>query len=77
MMSNSQLSPNYQEIIHLPSIELGQRIKSALDDYISAIRLGKDVAEKAQIYQAYEDERLKRLSEIRQKRLRKFTKSDC
>lgn len=69
-MANSQSSPNYQEIVRLPNFELGQRIKLALDDYIAAIRLGKNVQEKAQIYQAYEDERLKRLSEIRQKRRR-------
>lgn len=72
-MSNSQLLPNYQEIMHLPSVELGQRIESALDDYISAIRLGKNVTEKTKLYQAYEDERLKRLSEVRHNRLGKFS----
>ncbi|MCA0458653.1 MAG: hypothetical protein LCI00_32150 [Chloroflexi bacterium] len=68
MMSNARFSPNYQEIVRLPNVELVQRAKLALDEYIKAIRIGKNVTEKAKIYQAYEDERLKRLSQIKRQR---------
>lgn len=67
-MAITNFSPNYQEIVRLPNFELSQRVKSALDEYIEAIRQGKNVAEKAEIYQAYEDERLKRVTAVKRKR---------
>jgi hypothetical protein len=66
-MSDTQTSPNYYEIVKLPNSELSQRAKVALEDFIQAVKKGEDVTEKAQLYQAYQDERLKRLNFIKTK----------
>ena len=66
-MSDIQIAPNYREIVKLPNSELSQRTKVALEDFIQAVKKGEDVTEKAQLYQAYQDERLKRLNFIKTK----------
>ncbi len=66
-MSDLQSVPNYHEIVNLSNSELGQRTKQALDEYIQAIKHAENVAEKARLYEAYQDERLKRLNFIKDK----------
>ena len=67
MMSNLKTVPNYHEIVRLSNSELSQRTKDALDAFIQAVKQGDHVAEKAQMYEAYQDERLKRLNSIKMK----------
>ena len=66
-MSDLQFVPNYHEIVRLSNMELGQRTKAALDEYIQAIKQGANVTDKARLYEAYQDERLKRLNFIKTK----------
>jgi len=66
-MADLQSVPNYHEIIRLSNSELSQRTKVALDEYINAIKEGTNVSEKARLYEAYQDERLKRLNYIKTK----------
>ena len=66
-MADLQKVPNYHEIVRLSNSELSQRTKTALDEYIEAIKQGSNVAEKARMYEAYQDERLKRLNYIKMK----------
>jgi hypothetical protein len=66
-MADLQSVPNYHEIVRLSNSELSQRTKTALDEYIQAIKQGVDVSEKARLYEAYQDERLKRLNYIKMK----------
>lgn len=66
-MSDIQIAPNYREIVKLPNSELSQRAKAALEDFIQAVKKGENVTEKALLYQAYQDERLKRLNFIKTK----------
>jgi len=61
MMSNTKISPNHRELTKLSNSELARRTQAALDTFIQAIKQGDDVAENAQIYNAYQDERMKRL----------------
>lgn len=63
-MSNIQIQPNYREIAALSNSELVKRTKLASDAFVQAVRQGGNVAEKAQIYNAYQDERLKRIKPI-------------
>jgi len=60
-MSNTQTSPNYHEITKLSNSELAKRAKAAMEAFIRTIKQGGNVIEKAQLYNAYEDERLKRI----------------
>ena len=64
-MITSTQSPNYHEITQLPNSELIKRAKKALDAFMKAVKDGGNVAEKAQIYNAYQDERLKRVSPVK------------
>jgi hypothetical protein len=66
-VTDFQSVPNYHEIVRLSNSELSQRTKTALDEYIQAIKQGLNVAEKARLYEAYQDERLKRLNYIKMK----------
>jgi len=65
MMSDTQTPPNYREISKLSHRELAERTTAALETFIQTVRQGGNVAEKAQIYNAYQDERLKRLNFIK------------
>ena len=67
MMFNTQVSPHDHEITKLSNSELARNTKTALEDFIQAIKQGENVAEKAQIYDAHQDERLKRLDFIKMK----------
>ena len=62
MMSNTNTLPNYGEITQLSNTELVKRAKAALDTFMEAIKQGGNLAEKAQLYNAYQDERLNRLN---------------
>ena len=64
-MSNAIHVPNYRDITGLTNSELAKRTKAALDAFMKAVREGGNVAEKAQIYNAYQDERLKRINPIK------------
>lgn len=66
-MSDLQSVPNYHEIVKLSNSELSQRTNQALDEYIQAIKNAEQVAEKARLYEAHQDERLKRLNFIKNK----------
>ncbi len=66
-MSDLQMTINYPEIVRLSNSELSQRTRLALDEFIQAVKQGDEVNEKARIYQAYQDERLKRLNFIKLK----------
>ena len=66
-MSDLELGPNYREIVKLSNNELAKRTKQALDEYIQAIKHADNVAEKARLYEAHQDERLKRLNFIKDK----------
>ena len=66
-MSNLQIVPNFHEIVRLSNNELIQHTKDALDEFIQAVKQGDHVDEKAQMYEAYQDERLKRLNFIKMK----------
>jgi hypothetical protein len=66
-VADLQNVPNYHEIVRLSNSELSQRARTALDEYIQAIKQGNNVAEKARLYEAYQDERLKRLNYIKMK----------
>lgn len=61
-MSNTTISPNYREIIQLSNSELVKRGNAALNAFMQAVRQGGNIAEKAQVYNAYQDERLKRFT---------------
>lgn len=61
-MSNSKKSPNYDEIVKLSNTALTTRTKAALDAFMQAVTHGGNVADKAQLYNAYQDERLNRLN---------------
>jgi len=61
-MSNTNPSPNYDEIIKLSNTALTTRTKAALDAFMQAVTHGGNVAEKARLYNAYQDERLNRLN---------------
>ena len=65
----TQKALNHREIVSLPNVELSKRCKTALDEFIQAVRQGNEkvIMEKTRIYQAYEDERLKRLDITRNK----------
>jgi len=65
MMSDTHTRPNYREITKLSNRELADRTTAALEAFIQTVRQGGNVAEKAQIYNAYQDERLKRLNFIK------------
>jgi hypothetical protein len=67
MMFNTQVLPNYREITKLSNSELAKNTKMALEEFILAIKQGENVTEKAQIYDAHQDERLKRLNFIKMK----------
>ena len=62
MMLNTKTSPNYDEIIKLSNNALATRTKAALDAFMQAVKQGGNVAEKARLYNAYQDERLNRLN---------------
>lgn len=57
-------TPDYHEITRLSNSELAKRTQDALDIFIQAIKDGGDVAEKARIYNAYQDERLRRITPL-------------
>ena len=61
-MSTTKTSPNYDEIVKLSNTALATRTKAALDAFMRAVTQGGNVAEKAQLYNAYQDERLKRFT---------------
>ena len=61
-MSNTRTLPNYDEIIKLSNTALTKHTKAALDAFMQAVTQGGNVAEKAQLYNAYQDERLNRLN---------------
>ena len=61
-MSDTHSGPNFHEIIHLSNVELAKRTKTALDKFMQSIKEGGNVAEKVQLYNAYQDERLNRLN---------------
>jgi len=61
-MSNSKKSPDYDEIVKLSNTALATRTQAALDAFMQAVTRGGNVAEKAQVYNAYQDERLNRLN---------------
>jgi hypothetical protein len=63
-MSNLQNRPDYSEIATLSNSELAKRTNMASDAFVQAVRHGGNVAEKAQIYNAYQDERLKRIKPL-------------
>jgi hypothetical protein len=63
-MSDTTKSPNYREITRLSNSELARRTQAALDTFIQAVKQGGNVAEKAQIYNALQDERLRRIKPI-------------
>lgn len=58
---------NFQEITELPTVELSKRTKAALDAFVQALKSGEHISEKGRIYQAYENERIKRLDSARSK----------
>ena len=58
---------NFQEIGDLPQTELNNRTKAALDEFMQALRTNDHIVQKGRIYQAYEDERMKRLGHARGK----------
>ena len=62
MMSDT--TPDYREITRLSNSELAKRTQVALDSFIQAIKQGGNVAEKARIYNAYQDERLRRITPL-------------
>ena len=62
MMSDT--TPDYREITRLSNSELSKRTQAALDSFIQAIKQGGDVADKARIYNAYQDERLRRITPL-------------
>jgi hypothetical protein len=62
MMTDNHPQPDYHEITELSNSELANRTQAALDTFIEAIKEGRNVAEKAQLYNAYQDERLRRLT---------------
>ena len=64
MMSDTNSSLNNHQITRLSNSELAQRTQAALDTFIQAVKRGGNVAEKAQIYNAYQDERLRRIKPI-------------
>ena len=64
MMSDTNRPLNDHQITQLPNSELAKRTQSALDTFIQAVKQGGNVAEKAQIYNAYQDERLRRIKPI-------------
>ncbi len=72
-MSNARTYPNYHEITTLSNSELAKRTKMASDAFVQAVREGGNVAEKAQIYNAYQDERLKRIKPIANMMYKKHT----
>jgi hypothetical protein len=55
---------DYREITRLSNSELAKRTQDALDTFIQAVKQGGDVAEKARIYNAYQDERLRRITPL-------------
>ena len=61
-MSNTNTLPNYGEITQLSNTELVKRAKAALDTFMKTIKQGGNVAEKARLYNAYQDEWLKRFT---------------
>ena len=62
MMADQHSQPDYHEITELSNSELAKRTQDALDTYIAAIKEGGDVTEKALLYNAYQDERLRRMT---------------
>ena len=60
----SDITPDYREITRLSNSELSQRAQDALDSFVQAIKQGGDVAERARIYNAYQDERLRRITPL-------------
>lgn len=67
MSDLQQIRINYPEIVRLSNSELSHRTRLALDEFIQAVKQGDQVNEKAKVYQAYQDERLKRLNYIKLK----------
>ena len=64
-MSDTRTLPNYSEIIKLSNSELARRTMLALDEFIQTIKRGGNRVEKGHIYNAHQDERLKRLTFIK------------
>jgi hypothetical protein len=61
-MPSSLKRPTYEELIELSNGELMRRIKLAKDAVASAWREHRFAPDAEQIYETYENERLKRLS---------------
>lgn len=74
-MSTTQTSPDYHEITQLSNSELAKRAKAAMEAFIRTIKQGGNVTEKAQLYNAYEDERLKRIRPVVSTRDKRSTKN--
>ena len=61
MLSNTKTSPNHRAVAKLSNSALAESTTAALEAFIQAVKQGEDVVEKAQIYDAYQNERLRRL----------------
>jgi hypothetical protein len=59
----------YEEIVELPNGELTQRIDLAFSQLIEAEKHHENIAEKVQIYQTCYNERIKRLTFVKRKRV--------
>jgi hypothetical protein len=62
-MSDTHSYPNYHEITQLSDSELAKCTQAALDAFMQVLEQGENAAEKAQLYNAYQDEQLKRLND--------------
>ena len=58
---------NTQELVEMSASELSKRTKAALDEFVEALKTGDQISQKGRIYQAYEDERMKRQKKAHEK----------
>jgi len=66
-MANQRVNITIQEITELPNVELSKRTKAALDEFVQALKTGDHVSETGRVYQAYQNERVKRPDYARSK----------
>lgn len=57
--------PSKDELAALSHAELNQRIQMAFDQWVEAMRCGKNVAETKAIHRAYDNEQIQRLHRLK------------
>ena len=64
-MKKTLSMPTKDELAELSHAELNERIQTAFDQWIQAMRRGENAAEKKAIHHAYDNEQLNRLNRVK------------